>query len=137
MNRAEFHRLSLSRKPLARESWNSLPEIFKKLKFLKNLATWNHLRKQSQNGQTQFFNTKNLTFWEKLSKTKWQKSLPKINKILKNLFGIYHQVIEHTHIIFKHAQSHKWNRHLLGSKTLETNVLEFQFVICWQTIIKI
>ena len=26
---------------------------------------------------------------------------------------------------------------LLGSKTLGTNVLELQFVICWQTMIKI
>ena len=25
---------------------------------------------------------------------------------------------------------------LLGSKTLRTNVLELQFVICWQTMIK-
>ena len=25
---------------------------------------------------------------------------------------------------------------VLGSKTLETNVLELQFVLCWQTMIK-
>ena len=29
-----------------------------------------------------------------------------------------------------------FNEKVLGSKTLGTNVLEFQFVICWQTIIK-
>ena len=32
---------------------------------------------------------------------------------------------------FQNMQSY-----LLGSKTLRTNVLEFQFVLCWQTMIK-
>ena len=32
--------------------------------------------------------------------------------------------------------NHIWWR-MLGFKTLRTNVLELQFVICWQTMIKI
>ena len=61
MQRANFHRSSLSSEPLARDSWNSLPEIFKKLKFLKNFTTRGHLQRQTQNGQTQSFLT--LKIW--------------------------------------------------------------------------
>ena len=114
MHKADFHESSLSREPLTKDLRNSLPKIFKKLKFLKNFTTRDHSRKQSRNGQTQFFNTKNLTFWEKLSRPKWQKSLLETNKILKNLFGFDHQAIEHTHITFEHVQSHKWNRYSLN-----------------------
>ena len=30
----------------------------------------------------------------------------------------------------------EWKCELLGSKTLGTNILELQFVLCWQTMIK-
>ena len=36
----------------------------------------------------------------------------------------------------KEKKKRKRKRKLLGSKTLATNVLELQFVLCWQTMIK-
>ena len=57
LHRAESRRSSLSYEVLTRDSQNSLPKIFMKLKCLNNFATRGHLRKQSQNGQKQSFST--------------------------------------------------------------------------------
>ena len=48
MHRVDIRESSLSCKALARDSWNSLPEIFKKWKFLKNFTIGNHSRRQSR-----------------------------------------------------------------------------------------
>ena len=42
MHRVDFCGSDLIREALARDSQNSLPEILKKLKFLKNFATGGH-----------------------------------------------------------------------------------------------
>ena len=45
MHTAEFLSSSLSREALSRDSRNSLPEIFKKLKFLKNFESKHEMAK--------------------------------------------------------------------------------------------
>ena len=56
---------------------------------------------------------------------------PKIvKKVLRSLPKRFHANITAT------EESKDIDKILLGSKTLETNVLELQFVLCWQTMIK-
>ena len=72
LHRANFSESSLSREELTRDSWNSLPEIFKKLKFLKNFATRGHSWKQLRKGQKQNFLT--LKIWHQAIKDQSDKN---------------------------------------------------------------
>ena len=45
------------------------------------------------------------------------------------------QTNEHIREVINHS-THTHLLNMLGSKTLGTNVLELQFVLCWQTMIK-
>ena len=64
------------------------------------------------------FSTKQIWLFGKTFKAQkcYTKTLSKIYKILKNLFGFDHQAIEYTRITFEQVQSHKWNRHSLNIK---------------------
>ena len=67
-----------------------------------------------------------------------------------NLMFLGIQLFLYTHVIFlkllsflftcdlkrEKKKSHYFYVCLLGSKTLGTNVLEIQYVLCWQTMIK-
>ena len=59
------------------------------------------------------------------------KSLP-ISKVLEKDWFHFRRVEPKELNVFHYVV-----RYVLGSKTLGTNVLEFQFVLCWQTMIKI
>ena len=74
-----------------------------------------YLQLTRENASEEDFQQNRFGFLEKISKHKcYTKKFSKTNKILKNLFGFDHQVIENTQITFEHVQSHKWNRHSLN-----------------------
>ena len=84
-HRANFRKSSLSCKALTKDSQNSLPEIFKKIKFLKNFATVGHSQKHSRKGQKLSFSTLKIwhlrkTFKKQSEKNHFQKHMkhPKI-----------------------------------------------------------
>ena len=92
MHRADFHGSSLTCEALMRDLQNSLLEIFKKLKFLKNLAIklpieLTHEIGHKNTQKTCFSHKNNLKNFEKY---RWYKSLPKANKKNKNIFGLIH-----------------------------------------------
>jgi len=65
MHKTDFRGSERSHEALTMEPRNSLLEIFKKLKFPKNLMTWIHWWKESQNGQTYSFPTQRIWHFEK------------------------------------------------------------------------
>ena len=105
-------REATSHKGVVRELRNSLCKILEKLKidssFLQKVAKRLTRDLLTKMPLKEFFNKTYLAFWKKLITRKcYPKTLSKIYKILKNIFGFDHQAIEYTHIAFKHVQSYK------------------------------
>ena len=70
--------------------------------------TWNRSQKHSEN---MFFTQKK---FEKLWKTWAIQITSKSKQKEQKSFWFEPQMVEHTHIIFEHVQSYKWNRYLLN-----------------------
>ena len=91
---------------VANDSWKTLTLIFQhknKLETLKNKVS------------------------TKLKNKEWRKTLPNTNKMIKNLFGLIH-IYDYTHITFKHAQLHKWNRHSLNIRLVCCMGIKYELV---------
>ena len=89
-----------------RKSRNSLCKFMEKLKLASSFSRVGfYLQHIRENAFEWVFQQKQNWLFGKTQK--FIKTLTKIYKILKNIFGFDHQAIEYTYITFKHIQSHK------------------------------